>query len=401
MWDKTKETASGLARPFLHPIDSFESDPVGTTASWYGAKKLMPGEVPAAIGGASRAAMSQVRPTLDKFSLWHPLKNVGLGYDAIANTVKGGMEAVHPPENSPFNKFRDVSPPSSGGRSFDPTPTGIEGGNVDQSYKKPLPADAGGNFSKYREVTPLHNGGRPIEPTPTNIEGGNTVARTPVARIPSTISDANKTPDMPVGPTPKPVLASGRRVPNAAPETPPVQAPSAAATQVPTPEPAPQNASRPVTRNVIHDEQGQPVAYEGDAPDHNIPAEEGRAPKTENPMDRPYQEMQNRRAADANKEPQDVFDQIAAEGTAKRAADARAKYEDVYQNVIKGNYSPEDLRNLTPETKTKLDLKIRSGDNLKKKYGSGLNPVVTESLAQRLESETPQATPDQANLPTN
>ncbi len=91
----------------------------------------------------------------------------------------------------------------------------------------------------------------------------------------------------------------------------------------------------------------------------------------------------------------DIHDKIAAEGLQKRAADSRAKYEDVYQNVIKGNYTPEELRNMTPETQTQIDMKIKGMKHEsphpqagKKKYGTGLNPAVIESLASRLESES-------------
>ena len=90
----------------------------------------------------------------------------------------------------------------------------------------------------------------------------------------------------------------------------------------------------------------------------------------------------------------DIHDQIASAGIAKRAADSRAKYEDVYQNVIKGQYTPEQLRNMTPELQTEIDMRIKNMKHPeehpnvgKKKYGTGLNPAVTESLAQRLESE--------------
>ena len=296
--NKAMDIGSSLVRPFIHPIDSFEQDPVGTAASWYGAKKLMPSEVGEATSGMGRAAMRQVRPTLDKASIWHPLKNVGIGYDALKNTVQGGIDAVRPPQNSPFNKFREVSPPSSGGTPMSPKPTGFGGSG------------------------------------------------------------------------------SGLETPQGEAETRPVQSPTGASTQVPeTPTNAPASFSssyKPVSRKVIMDEQGKPVAYDDPQNPYNGPGT----------------------VKESEPEP-DIHDQIAGEGVDKRAADSREKYEDVYQNVIKGNYTADELRNMGPEEKTALDLKIKNMKHPedhpnagKKKYGTGLNPLVVDSLARRLEAET-------------
>jgi hypothetical protein len=119
------------------------------------------------------------------------------------------------------------------------------------------------------------------------------------------------------------------------------------------------------------DEQGKPVAY--DDPQNPYNGTLGETKESTEP---------------------DIHDQIAGEGVDKRAADSRAKYEDVYQNVIKGNYTANELRNMGPEEKTALDLKIKNMKHPedhpnagKKKYGTGLNPLVVDSLAKRLESE--------------
>ncbi len=235
--------------------------------------------------------------------------------------------------------------------------------------------------------------------------------RVPISRSPQTISDVPETPDMPVGPTTKPVLPSGRRVPTAGAETRPVQAVSGKGAQASSVE---ANAPRPSQRNVIYDENNNPVAYDDpnnpyqgsgtirpvqsrsnaysddgegmkpgtEAPDRNLPAEERRAPK---PL--PSAGELHEQRTDQYR-PSDIHDQVAMEGIQKRAADSRAKYEDVYQNVIKGQYTPEQLRNMTPELQTELDMKIKNMKrDGKKKYGTGLNPAVTESLASRLESE--------------
>ncbi len=229
--------------------------------------------LPEFVRGAANSAMDQVRPTLDKFSLWHPLKNIGTMYDAAKNTLEGGTRAVKSAQG-------DTSLPDPGEMP--------NAGKVKQ------------NLLKFK---------RGEEGTVNNEEMNNAYRKVAPASVGSSSTSSQ-------GPTSRPVLPSGRAVPGTVPDI---------------------------------------------------------KPKTPTP---------------------DIHDQIAMEGLQKRAADSRAKYEDVYQNVIKGQYTPEELRNLTPEQHTQIDMKIKGMKHPdehpqagKKKYGTGLNPAVIDSLANRLEQE--------------
>lgn len=381
---------------------------------------------------------------------------IGAGIGAVAPVIKGAYEGGKTALSdynakgvpSPFNLHPDRTMPSSGGSPFNPRDTGIEGGGADLpgpssiAHESDIPGGQSGSIKKQAlKSVPTRN---------VSSKGNNNViGGDPGDLSPSAANDTST--DLPGGQNPnigsikkqmmKRVSGLGKdtrgsvnlgrfggsgsgepaTVPVAEAPTRPVQSPSEAGTSLP------ESAQAPSTRNVIYDEQNKPVAYDDpdnpysgsgtikpvtrtsnaysdqsegmipgtEAPDHNMPQEEARTPK---PL--PSAADLHEQRTDAFR-PKDVHDQIAMEGLQKRAADSRAKYEDVYNNVIKGQYSPDDLRNMTPELQTQIDMKIKNmkGDAGKKKYGTGLNPAVTESLAQRLEAEP--SPPDQANQPQN
>lgn len=416
---------------------------IGDTAGIAGAG--FPGKnTEAALGGATRAGMAQVRPVLDKASIWHPLKNIGLGYDAIKNTVQGARDAVNPPSTSPFDVRSVKSPPSSGGTAFNPRP--VEGGGGENLPPPtnieglPNPGNTGSKSlakrllknTPEREVRStgrndlVGSGGVPGNesgPSEADIPGGQ--SSDTIGRIKKQLNKFTKDTSGEFQGHPKVWQRGFQELASGGPETTQVRPVTRLGTQLPE---RPANAPSASQRNVIFDEKSEPVAYDDpenpyqgpgtirpvsssarrasdqlmqpgtEAPNINQPEQEIRLVKSSSPIDKPYEQMQRRRASDQETNPDDVFTKIAQEGLEKRTQDAKAKYDDVYNNVIKGQYTPEQIRASAtdPELKTQLDMKVKSlkfpsehPKAGKAKYSSGLNPDVIDHLASRLEAENP------------
>lgn len=382
--DFKEKTLPKVIETVKHPLNaiknSFIDDPVGAgltaAAMGRGTFPNTAGALEGAVSGGARAAAGEVRPLLSRWSpFMHPAKMIPDLYDSAGNVIRGAKEgAFGPPKPSPFESRAVKTLPSSGGQAFNPKETGIEGTVIPHQATEELDPKL---FNKFRDQQTPSVGGRSFDPVNTGITQPPFELTKPGPPMSKPVQKSLNVPnvsnlsDMPVGPTVKPVLPSGRRVPSAAPETLPSKPVTRQATQGPSNPAAPEIASHPVESNsskVIYDENGKPLSY--DDPVNGV-----------------------------NGSDLDIHKKIAQEGIEKRAADSRAKYEDVYQNIIKGNYSPDELRSLStnPEAKTYLDLKIKDLKHPEghpkaghRKYGSGLDPQMVETLAKRLESENAQ-----------
>lgn len=411
---------------FEHPVDNtisavkdqFTENPVGTglgaAALVRGAAPEFAGNVDKAVTGGMSAAGRQVRPVLDKFSLWHPFKNIGLLSDAAKNTIQGSRDAVNPPVTSPFDVRPMRTLPSSGGMPFNPK--SVEGGggenlsplaNIDDL---PNPGETGSpklskqllkktSSKETRSVTRPGNVGSGEINTPpsasTDIQYPN--GMNPTFRK---LRDLGKDTSGQFQGHPK-VWARGlRELAGSEAETQQVRPVTRQGGYVPEAAANEPGASQQNVRPVIRDENGVPLMYsDTKAPDINQPAQEIRPVKKTNPIDKPYEGIERRRAQDEGKNPDDIFTKIANEGLAKRAADAKAKYEDIYNTHIKGQMSPDQVRSLAtdPEARTQFDLKVKAMKHPEghakagqKKYSSGINPDVIDHLASRLEAESPE-----------
>lgn len=371
---------------------------MGVLALLRGAAPEAGANVDRALTGVGKGIVNNTRPVLDKFSLWHPLRNIGTMYDAGKNVAQSARDEMNPPVTSPFDIRQVRSNPSSGGVAANPQPTNIEGTVTDArpSNIEDLPTPAKENQTK-KTVNNLKN---QLNKFTKDTRGSVNLGRFGGS-------------------------GSGLETPVNAAETRAVQPVNAGRGQVPE---VPTNVPSAFKRNVIFDEKSEPVAYDDpenpyqgpgtirpvnspmrrasdqlmrpgtEAPDVNMPAQEIRPVKSSSPIDKPYEQMQRRRESDQGANPDDVFTKLAQEGLEKRKADAKAKYDDVYNNVIKGQYTPEQIRTSAtdPELKTQLDMKVKSLKHPeghvksgKAKYSSGLNPDVIEHLASRLEAENP------------
>lgn len=351
-------------RPLLniikHPIDSFRDDPVQTTNTFTGvaqgvkdlAQNTSAGPV---ISGAARGARN---------SAMEPMSARGFGRYLpvpVPKAIAGGIEG-------------EII-----GRHFGIPKTGAVIGTVAPAVK--------GAYEGGKEALAEYNSNQP---------GGSNYQNPIIKRILNLGKDTSGSLNLGrFGGS-----GSGLEVPTDGPETAaarPVTRQGGQGQGTPTNEPS---ASQQNVRPVIRDENGVPLMYsDTKAPDINQPAQEIRPVKKTNPIDKPYEGIERRRAQDEGKNPDDIFTKIANEGLAKRAADAKAKYEDIYNTHIKGQMSPDQVRSLAtdPEARTQFDMKIKAMKHPEghakagqKKYSSGINPDVIDHLASRLEAESPE-----------
>lgn len=90
--------ATGAGNLVAHPVESFANDPVGTLAApaqlLRGGVEAARGPAGAVAGGAGKAAVGEVRPTLENFNLIHPLRSVPAAVDSATNIVAGGAKGL-------------------------------------------------------------------------------------------------------------------------------------------------------------------------------------------------------------------------------------------------------------------------------------------------------------------